>query len=209
MLLAYMAPDIFAELKKGSAETLILALLEDGPRHGYELSKLIDDRTGGRLTFHVANVYTSLYRLERAGFIVGRWVEKAGERRRRFYRLTAAGHRELAAPAAKLARVRGCRRRRICTGVSDRHARLEPRRSRPHCRHSAARRPDDGLVEELALHLAQAYEDARAEGMSHADAEARTLRTARRRRFAAWNHGRAPRPGASPSSGVEPARALE
>ncbi len=91
MLVAYMPPDMFAELKKGSAETLILALLEEGPRHGYELAKLIDDRTRGRLSFHVANVYTSLYRLERAGFIAGRWVEKAGQRRRRFYRLTAAG----------------------------------------------------------------------------------------------------------------------
>jgi PadR family transcriptional regulator PadR len=97
MLVAHMPPDLFAELKKGSAETLILSLLSEGARHGYELSKIIDDRTGGRLTFHVANVYTSLYRLERAGFIVGRWVEKAGERRRRFYRLTSAGHRELAA----------------------------------------------------------------------------------------------------------------
>ena len=95
MLTAHMAPDLFAELKKGSAETLILALLEEGPRHGYELAKLIDDRTRGRLSFHVANVYTSLYRLERAGFIVGRWVEKDGQRRRRFYRLTAAGRKQL------------------------------------------------------------------------------------------------------------------
>ena len=86
---------MFAELKKGSAETLILALLEEGAGHGYELAKLIDARTGGRLSFHVANVYTSLYRLERAGLIVGRWVEKAGQRRRRFYRLTPAGRREL------------------------------------------------------------------------------------------------------------------
>ena len=86
---------MFAELKKGSAETLILALLEEGPRHGYDLAKLIDDRTRGRLSFHVANVYTSLYRLERAGFIVGRWVEKAGQRRRRFYRLTPAGRQQL------------------------------------------------------------------------------------------------------------------
>ena len=91
-----MAPDLFAELKKGSAETVILALLEPGPRHGYELAKLIDDRTRGRLSFHVANVYTSLYRLERGGFITGRWVEKAGQRRRRFYRLTATGRRQLA-----------------------------------------------------------------------------------------------------------------
>jgi PadR family transcriptional regulator, regulatory protein PadR len=97
MLLAYMPPDLFAELKKGSAETLILALLEERTRHGYDLAKLIDDRTRGRLSFHVANVYTSLYRLERAGFIVGRWVEKAGERRRRFYRLTSSGRRELGA----------------------------------------------------------------------------------------------------------------
>ena len=92
-----MSLDEFAELKKGSAETLILALLEDGSQHGYELARLIDARTGGRLSFHVANVYTSLYRLERAGLIAGRWVEKAGQRRRRFYRLTASGRRELAA----------------------------------------------------------------------------------------------------------------
>ena len=96
MLPAYMPPDMFAELKKGSAETLILALLEEGPRHGYELAKLIDDRTRGRLSFHVANVYTSLYRLERGGFIAGRWVEKAGQRRRRFYRLTVTGRKQLA-----------------------------------------------------------------------------------------------------------------
>ena len=92
-----MASDTFAELKKGSAETLILALLEDRPRHGYELTKLIADRSGGRLAFHVASLYTSLYRLEHAGLIVGRWLEKAGERRRRFYRLTPAGRRDLAA----------------------------------------------------------------------------------------------------------------
>ena len=95
MLVTHMPPDMFAELKKGSAETLIMALLEDGAHHGYELAKLIDSRTGGRLSFHVANVYTSLYRLERAGLIVGRWVEKAGQRRRRFYRLTPSGRREL------------------------------------------------------------------------------------------------------------------
>jgi DNA-binding PadR family transcriptional regulator len=96
MLLAYMPPDMLAELKKGSAETLLLALLEEGPRHGYELCRQIDDRTRGRLSFHVANVYTSLYRLERRGFIAGRWVEKAGQRRRRFYRLTPAGRKQLA-----------------------------------------------------------------------------------------------------------------
>jgi PadR family transcriptional regulator, regulatory protein PadR len=90
-----MPADMLQELKKGSAETLILALLEDGAQHGYALAKMIDDRTRGKLSFHVANVYTSLYRLERAGFIAGRWVEKNGERRRRFYRLTPVGRRQL------------------------------------------------------------------------------------------------------------------
>jgi transcriptional regulator len=98
MLLAnHMPPDDYAELKKGSAETLILAVLEHRPRHGYELTKLIEERSGGRLQFHVASLYTTLYRLEHDGLISGRWVEKAGQRRRRFYRLTAAGRQQLAA----------------------------------------------------------------------------------------------------------------
>ena len=96
MLLAYMAPDAFAELKKGSAETLVLAVLEDGARHGYELAKEIDRRSRGRLVFHVATLYTTLYRMEREGLIAGRWVEKAGQRRRRYYRLTPAGRKMLA-----------------------------------------------------------------------------------------------------------------
>jgi DNA-binding PadR family transcriptional regulator len=91
-----MAPDAFGELKKGSAETLILALLEDRARHGYELAGLIEERSGGRLAFHVASLYSTLNRLEREGLLVGRWVEKAGHRRRRFYRLTPAGRQELA-----------------------------------------------------------------------------------------------------------------
>jgi len=97
MLLTYMCPDAFTELKKGSAETLVLAVLEDGPRHGYELAKEIDRRSDGRLVFHVATLYTTLYRMERDGLIAGRWVEKAGHRRKRFYRLTAAGRKKLTA----------------------------------------------------------------------------------------------------------------
>jgi len=79
------------ELKKGSAELLILSLVEDQPRHGYDLSKLIELRSGGVLTFRVASLYPLLYRLEKRGWIQGRWVEKAGQRRRRYYRLTPAG----------------------------------------------------------------------------------------------------------------------
>ena len=84
------------ELKKGSAELLILSLVEPRPRHGYELSKLIASRSGGRLTFHIASLYPLLYRLEERGWIHGRWQERAGERRRRYYRLTAEGRRVLA-----------------------------------------------------------------------------------------------------------------
>jgi transcriptional regulator len=83
------------EVKRGSAEMLILALVEDRPRHGYEIAKLIEQRSDGVLQFHVASLYPLLYRLEKRGLIGGRWVEKAGQRRRRFYRLTAAGQKIL------------------------------------------------------------------------------------------------------------------
>jgi PadR family transcriptional regulator PadR len=79
------------ELKKGSAELLILSLIEHRPRHGYEISKLIEQRSDGVLKFNVASFYPLLYRLEKRGFISGRWVEKAGQRRRRYYQLTAQG----------------------------------------------------------------------------------------------------------------------
>jgi len=85
------------ELKKGSAELLILSLVEVRPRHGYEISKLIEARSDGVLRFNVASLYPLLYRLEKRGWILGRWVEKAGQRRRRYYRLTREGRKVLAA----------------------------------------------------------------------------------------------------------------
>ena len=85
------------ELKRGSAEFLILSLLEHEPRHGYDLSRLIESRSDGVLHFHVASLYPMLYRMERRGWIEGRWVEKAGQRRRRYYRITAGGKKALKA----------------------------------------------------------------------------------------------------------------
>ncbi len=85
------------EWKKGSAELLILSLLEARPRHGYEISKLIELRSHGALRFHAASLYPLLYRVEKRGLIQGRWVEKDGQRRRRYYRLTAPGRKVLAA----------------------------------------------------------------------------------------------------------------
>jgi PadR family transcriptional regulator, regulatory protein PadR len=87
-------------LKKGSTELLILSLLDAEPRHGYELQKLIESRSRGVLTFNVASLYPLLYKMEDRGWIVGRWVEKAGERRKRYYKLTAAGREALEAQRA-------------------------------------------------------------------------------------------------------------
>src|SRR5512134_3518324 len=83
-------------LKKGTAELLILAQLENRPSHGYEIAQQIEIRSHGTVSFHVASLYPILYRLERRGLIAGRWVEKAGQRRRRYYTLTAAGRTMLA-----------------------------------------------------------------------------------------------------------------
>jgi transcriptional regulator len=84
------------ELKKGSAELLILSLIEARARHGYEIGKLIDDRSGGALHYNIASLYPLLYRLEKRGWIKGQWIEKAGQRRRRYYRLTPVGRKVLA-----------------------------------------------------------------------------------------------------------------
>lgn len=83
------------EWKKGSAELLVLSLLEDQPRHGYDISKLIQIRSGGALRFHVTSLYPLLHRLEKEGWLEGRWVEKSQQRRRRYYSLTSQGRKEL------------------------------------------------------------------------------------------------------------------
>jgi len=85
------------EWKKVSAELLILSLVEARPRHGYEISKLIEQRSDGAVRFYVAPLYPLLYRLEKRKWIQGRWVEKSGQRRRRYYRLTPEGQKVLAA----------------------------------------------------------------------------------------------------------------
>jgi len=85
-----------SELKKGSTEMLVLSLIESRPRHGYEIGKLIEARSGGRLTFALPTLYPALLRLENRGWIKGRWVERPGERERCFYRLTPEGRRMLA-----------------------------------------------------------------------------------------------------------------
>jgi DNA-binding PadR family transcriptional regulator len=91
-----LASGAIREAKKGAAELVVLALLEDQDRHGYDLVRLIDERSGGLLTFNFASLYATLYKLEERSLIQGRWVERAGQRRRRYYRLTAKGRGALA-----------------------------------------------------------------------------------------------------------------
>ena len=90
-----MSPDAFTELKKGSAETLVLAVLEDGPLHGYELAREIDRRSAGRLVFHVATLYTTLYRMERKEWIEAEWGLSESKRKAKYYQLTNAGRAQL------------------------------------------------------------------------------------------------------------------
>src|SRR5258708_104876 len=84
------------DLRKGSAELVLLALLEARARHGYELARMIEAGAANTLHFHVGSIYPVRYPMEGRGWVRGRWVEKAGERRRRFYRLTPLGRRVLA-----------------------------------------------------------------------------------------------------------------
>ena len=92
----YMERILDREMKKGSAELVVLALVEHRARHGYEMSQVIEERSEGAVRFRVASLYPLLYRLEKRGWITGRWVEKAGQRRRRYYRITPAGRKVLA-----------------------------------------------------------------------------------------------------------------
>jgi transcriptional regulator len=78
-------------IRRGTAELLVLAQLEQRQNHGYDIAQQITARSHGAVSFHAASLYPVLYRLERRGLIAGRWVEKPGQRRRRFYRLTPAG----------------------------------------------------------------------------------------------------------------------
>ncbi|HSR67604.1 MAG TPA: helix-turn-helix transcriptional regulator [Acidobacteriota bacterium] len=83
------------ELKRGSTEMMILALVEDRARHGYEMLKLMEERSRGKLSFHIGSVYPILYRLEKRGLIKGAWREEKGARRKKVYEITPKGRRAL------------------------------------------------------------------------------------------------------------------
>ena len=156
-----------ANSKKGTTPLLVLALLEAMPRHGYELSKLIESRSGGVVRIHAASLYPLLYALEAKRWIEGRWVEKPGERRRRFLSSDRGGEATARHRAPRLARVReghlGGGGSRVCvTGVT------------PCVRDSIAggMNPDQesSVVEELAQHLEDRYAELRSRGETEHEA---------------------------------------
>ena len=184
MFHTYMAPmDISTKsLQKGSAEFLVLSILDGPDRHGYELAQIIETRSGGKLSFKAATLYPLLYKLEKQGWVSGRWVEKAGERRRRFYRLTAERPQGARRAAPRLARVRrGARSgHEDPAGVMADHGLASLRPSQlPPLAVSAEREIE--IVEELAVQLESIYERARARGAT--DDEARAARDRRSARL--------------------------
>src|SRR5689334_7030081 len=91
-----MPDPVDAAVRKCSAEVLVLSMIERRARHGYEIAKRIEEQSQGVVRFHIASFYPLLYQLERRGLIKGRWIEKPGQRRRRYYRITADGRAVLA-----------------------------------------------------------------------------------------------------------------
>ncbi len=83
------------QLLRGVATTLVLLVLRDQPSYGYDLVQQLSSRSNHLLTFGEGTVYPLLYSLEQQGMVTGSWKQPTGERRRRIYRLTAAGQREL------------------------------------------------------------------------------------------------------------------
>jgi PadR family transcriptional regulator PadR len=82
-------------VKRGTAELAILSVLGDGPLHGYELARRIEEQTRGALSFSLAALYPMLYRMEQRRWIRGAWENSASGRRRRCYRLTPQGEKKL------------------------------------------------------------------------------------------------------------------
>ncbi len=165
-----------SELKKGSTEMLVLSLLESQPRHGYEIGKLIESRSGGRLTFALPTLYPTLLRLENRGWIKGRWVEKAGQRERCFYRLTSEGRRVLAeqqdnwrAYVAAVNEVMGTVTVRDWQAFVRSHFKLP----------NLAPEREARIVRELAAQLEDFYREAIAGGSSEAEADAHACRQIR------------------------------
>ncbi len=95
-------------IKRGTAELAVLSVLEDGPLHGYEMARRIEEQTQGALRFTLASLYPLLYRLEKRGWVRGAWETSDTGRRRRCYRLTPAGQEKAVADSRGMERIVSC-----------------------------------------------------------------------------------------------------
>jgi transcriptional regulator len=88
------------DLLKGTLDVLVLKALTWGPRHGYAVARWIEDATDGQLQVEDGALYHALHRLEKQGWLDSEWGVSETNRRARYYTLTAAGRRQLAAKTA-------------------------------------------------------------------------------------------------------------
>ena len=95
-------------IKRGTAELAVLSVLEDGPLHGYEMARRIEEQTQGSLRFTLASFYPLLYRMEKRGWVRGAWEVSESGRRRRCYRLTPAGKKKLSSDSCGMDRIVSC-----------------------------------------------------------------------------------------------------
>lgn len=79
------------ELLKGNTPTLVLAVLRDGPLHGFGIAREIERRSGEALKFKEGTLYPALHALEQQGLVLGEWRREEGQRERKVYTLTPAG----------------------------------------------------------------------------------------------------------------------
>jgi DNA-binding PadR family transcriptional regulator len=88
--------DFDGNLMKGSTAPIVLRLLQERPMYGYEIVKLVNERTGGRLEWREGSLYPCLHRLEGRGYVRARWETAPSGKRRKYYHITARGQAELA-----------------------------------------------------------------------------------------------------------------
>ncbi len=84
------------ELLQGTLDMLILQTLQRGPQHGYGISQKLRARSADVLQVETGSLYPALHRLERQGFVNSEWGQTEQKQRGKFYRITAAGRRQLA-----------------------------------------------------------------------------------------------------------------
>jgi PadR family transcriptional regulator PadR len=89
------------DLLQGTLDMLILKAISLGPLHGYGILLRIQQISGDRLEIQQGSLYPALYRLDNQGWIASEWGESDNNRKAKFYRLTAAGKRQLQLEAQK------------------------------------------------------------------------------------------------------------